>query len=167
MKVKKPSYRRVIPFVLIFFIILSIILLITSIKKTIQTQSLSTLTIRTPTQTHTINIEIVDSPRKRAQGLMYRTSLEQNTGMLFVFPHEQQQTFWMKNTLIPLDIIFINKNLEITEIVTANPCYKDPCTRYTSYFPAQYVLELNAGFSQRNNLSQGDRIFLDMLCCMT
>ncbi len=161
MRVKKLSFRSITPFVLIFFIILSTMLLITSIKKTTQTQPLQTLTIQTQTKTLLIDIEIANTPRKRAQGLMYRPSLEQNTGMLFVFPREQQQTFWMKNTLIPLDILFINTNLEIIEIITAQPCSHNPCFYYTSSLPARYVLELNAGFSQRNNLSQSDRIIVN------
>ena len=80
-------------------------------------------------------------------------------GMLFVYDDEQPRRFWMKDTLIPLDIIFINKNEEIVTIHHAIPCKKDPCTIYGSE-PAQYVLEVNYDLTAQNNISVGAAVNL-------
>src|SRR3989344_4541488 len=74
-----------------------------------------------------INVEIADDNEERMKGLMFRERLDENAGMLFVFEDEQYQAFWMKNTLIPLDIIFIGKNLEIVDIENAVPCKTGDC----------------------------------------
>ena len=67
--------------------------------------------------------------------------------MLFIFQQERPQSFWMKNTLIPLDMIFISADLVIVDITTMNPCKTDPCPDYTSKQPARYCLEVNAGYA--------------------
>lgn len=105
-----------------------------------------------------IKVEIADSELEREKGLMYRESLDENSGMLFIFPDSKTRGFWMKNTLIPLDILFIDDSLKIVDIKTAIPCYSEPCAIYTSNLPAKYVLEVNSGFSKHNNLSIGERI---------
>ena len=90
---------------------------------------------------------------------MFRSHLNESSGMLFVFPDEQKRRFWMKNTLMPLDIIFISSNFTIVDIKqNFAPCQTDPCETYTSKEPAQYVLEVNAGFVDRNNVSIGNHI---------
>ena len=99
-----------------------------------------------------INAEIADDNEERTRGLMFRKILDENSGMLFVFDDEDFQTFWMKNTLIPLDIIFIDKNFRIVDIKNAAPCEKDPCSMYQSSMPAKYVLEVNSRFSDKNNI---------------
>lgn len=103
-----------------------------------------------------IKVEIVDTELERERGLMYRESLQENSGMLFVFPDSEIRSFWMKNTLIPLDIIFINENLEIVDIKNAIPCSSEPCILYTSNLPIKYVLEVNSGFSEENNIAIGE-----------
>lgn len=104
-----------------------------------------------------IKVEIADTPEKRTQGLMHRQSLK--GGMLFIFEEEKTRSFWMKNTLIPLDIIFINKNLKIIDIQQAIPC-KDNCISYISKQPAQYVLEVNHNYTIENNIKVSDNVKL-------
>ena len=103
-------------------------------------------------------VEIADDNLEREQGLMFREMLDQNNGMLFIFENESYQTFWMKNTLIPLDIIFIDKNYGIVDIKNAIPCEKDPCSLYKSTKPSKYVLEVNGNFIAKNSIRIEDRV---------
>jgi uncharacterized membrane protein (UPF0127 family) len=90
---------------------------------------------------------------------MFRENLEWNRGMLFVFDEERTLSFWMKNTLIPLDMLFIDADLRIIDVKeNVPPCKEDPCPSYTSEQPAKYVLEVNSGFALKNNLEIGDMI---------
>lgn len=107
-----------------------------------------------------VNVGIADDSQERAKGLMFRERLDENSGMLFIFENEEYETFWMKNTLIALDIIYIDKNLKIVDIKHAVPCKEEPCNLYTSSKPAKYVLEVNENFTAKNNLKPGDKIIL-------
>ena len=107
-----------------------------------------------------LNVEIADDNEKRMKGLMFREKLNDNEGMLFVFDNEQNQTFWMKNTLIPLDIIFIDKDFRIVGIKNAFPCKEDLCSLYKSLKPAKYVLEVNGNLTIKNEIEVGNRIIL-------
>jgi hypothetical protein len=79
--------------------------------------------------------------------------------MLFIFEDERILSFWMKNTQIPLDMIFASANGTITEIkYDVEPCLTDPCPTYPSEHPNKYVLEVNAGFSDENHIQVGDRL---------
>lgn len=103
-------------------------------------------------------IEVADSPEARAKGLMFRSSLADDSGMLFVFDEDSSRNFWMKNTLIPLDMIFINSDLRVVEIKhNVLPCEEDPCPSYKSE-PAMYVLEVNAGLAEKNNIEVGSLV---------
>ena len=102
--------------------------------------------------------EVADEPDEWAKGLMYRTSLDENKGMLFVFEEENFYVFWMKNTLIPLDMIWIGDDKTIVDITTAEPCEKEPCQEYTPEEIAQYVLEVNKGFAEKNGIKVGDKV---------
>ena len=84
-----------------------------------------------------INVEIADSFEERAKGLMFREFLDENAGMLFVFDQDDYLSFWMKNTLIPLDMIFISENFKIVDIKHAVPCKQDPCVSYKTITPAK------------------------------
>jgi uncharacterized membrane protein (UPF0127 family) len=87
---------------------------------------------------------------------MGETSLPKNEGMLFIFPSENKPEFWMKNTKIPLDIIFINDNDIIVYMVkNAPPCINDPCPLYKTTRNASKVLEINAGLSKKHNFKTG------------
>lgn len=104
----------------------------------------------------TIDIEIADNEQKTAQGLMYRSSMPQNAGMLFLMPTEDIQGFWMRNTYIPLDMIFVNGKMEIVTIHrNTTPMLE---SSYISTAPALYVVEVNAGFCSKNSINEGDKI---------
>ncbi|MFA5857008.1 MAG: DUF192 domain-containing protein [Candidatus Pacearchaeota archaeon] len=106
-----------------------------------------------------IYLDIADTPSKRSIGLMYREKLDENMGMLFIFEKDMNHTFWMKNTLIPLDMIFIDSNKQIVDIISnATPCKSDPCKTYSSKYPNKYVLEINVMQSEYNNLKIGDKV---------
>ena len=101
-------------------------------------------------------VEIADSPAKRELGLQYRRELAENRGMLFLFADERELSFWMKNTPIALDMIFINRNHEIVGIVEqAVPFSLD--SRSVSA-PSRFVLEINGGLSRRHGIRPGDRV---------
>ena len=102
-------------------------------------------------------VEIATTPSQLSRGLSNRKELCQNCGMLFVFPNSQILTFWMKDTLIPLDMIFIDQNKKIVNIVTAK--VGDLSIKYSTT-PALYCLELNAGKALELNLKNGDSIEL-------
>lgn len=106
----------------------------------------------------TLNVQIADDNNERARGLMFAESLDENAGMFFVFEKEVYQTFWMKNTLIPLDMIFIDEELKIADIKYATPCSQDPCALYKSKAPAKYVLEVNGNFTIKNSIRPGNKI---------
>ncbi|MFA3783746.1 DUF192 domain-containing protein [Melioribacteraceae bacterium 4301-Me] len=103
-----------------------------------------------------IDIEIADTDEKRELGLMYRDKMEENRGMLFIFPQETYQSFWMKNTIIPLDMIFINANKEIIKIQKNTIPYSEQS--YSSEKPAKYVIEVNAGYCDRHGIKEGNKI---------
>ena len=86
-----------------------------------------------------VKAEIADTQEKRERGLMFREHLGENKGMFFAFDNEGTYAFWMKNTLIPLDIIFISKDLNVVEIIHAEPCEEDPCKTYETTKYAKYV----------------------------
>ncbi len=95
------------------------------------------------------DVDIAQTPQEREYGLMNRTSLPQLSGMLFTFEQEGIYTFWMKDTLIPLDMIWINSGLEITYIAEADPCTDDPCPVFNKEKTASYVLEINKWLSKK------------------
>lgn len=101
-------------------------------------------------------VEIADTPSKREMGLQYRRDLAADRGMIFLFPAESQQSFWMKNTPLPLDMIFINGDRKIVGIVEQTvPFSLDP--RSVSA-PSQFVLEINGGLSKRHGIKAGDAV---------
>ena len=104
----------------------------------------------------TVQVEVVDTPDTRARGLMYRRDLPADGGMLFVFPSEAEQQFWMKSTPLPLDMVFIGKELRIVGIVAnTRPFTATPQGVGT---PSQYVLEVHAGFCAGHGIATGDRV---------
>ena len=104
----------------------------------------------------TIDIEIADKVETRTQGLMYRKSMKENAGMLFIFDEPEMQRFWMKNTPLPLDILFIDQDLKIVTIQKNTIPFSEEGVPSTA--PAKYVLELNAGYSDGYKLKVGDYI---------
>lgn len=106
-------------------------------------------------QTHCFSIEIADTLASRQQWLMNREYLAQNAGMLFVFDAPGSYGFWMKNTLIPLDIIRLDENLLVVDTATMTPCLSDPCPTYNHQWIATYALEINAGLLEKYAIQQG------------
>lgn len=112
---------------------------------------------------HTFDIEIADTPEKRALGLMNRTKLAENSGMLFIFGDEGVHGFWMKDTLIPLDLIHIN-NGEVVEIIeNLSPCDTNKeeftiCPSYPASTRSKYSLEINAGTVEKLGIKVGDKV---------
>lgn len=103
-----------------------------------------------------LDIEIADTDYETQTGLMYRDELGIQQGMLFVFPEEAMHSFYMKNTKIPLDLIFIDRNLRVASIrENAQPLNE---TGLSSQLPVQYVLEVNAGLAGRWGIQAGDSI---------
>ena len=102
------------------------------------------------------SVEIASTPEEIERGLMYRKSLCQTCGMLFSFPDSQKRSFWMKNTPIPLDIIFIDENYKVLNIAKNTTPYSTESL--FSEGKVRYVLEVNAGWSAKNNLKKGDLI---------
>ena len=106
--------------------------------------------------TRKIDIEIADEDVKRAQGMMWRRSMSDSQGMLFIFDKEEPRSFWMKNTYIPLDIIYVNSLMEIVSIRHNTKPFEE--WSIPSEYPAQYVVEVIAGFCYNYNIEAGDRI---------
>jgi len=103
-----------------------------------------------------IPVELAVTPEARTRGLMYRRDLPSNGGMLFVFPQESLQRFWMRNTPLPLDLIFITAAHTVAGVVAdARPFSEDMLGVST---PSQYVLEVHAGFAARHRIAAGDAV---------
>jgi uncharacterized membrane protein (UPF0127 family) len=105
-----------------------------------------------------VALEVVNTPATRERGMMYRTSLAEDHGMLFVFPDEAVQSFWMKNTLIPLDMLFIARDGRIVGIA-ADAVPLSTGMRSVGV-PSLYVLEVNGGWAARHGVRAGDRVEL-------
>lgn len=104
----------------------------------------------------TLDIEFAESEYETQTGLMYRKSMEDHQGMLFIFPDERMHSFYMKNTEFPLDIIFLKADLTIASFQeNAQPMNE---TGLSSLVPVQYVLEVNAGLAEQWLLEVGDKI---------
>lgn len=109
--------------------------------------------------THVVEVEVCANAASRTRGMMWRTSLEQGKGMLFIFANEQPLSFWMRNTLIPLDMIFIAKDLKVTGIVSqAEP--KTLTSRGVNT-PSLYVLEVPGGWADKAGIKVGGEVKLE------
>jgi uncharacterized protein len=105
----------------------------------------------------TIGLEVAATPMEQQIGLMARTSLAQDRGMLFPFNPARGVNFWMKNTLIPLDIIYLYQGV-VEEIHSAPPCASEPCPTYPSKTTIDQVIELGVGQAEALGLKVGDRL---------
>ena len=110
---------------------------------------------------HRYTIEIAADDASREHGLMDRTHMDADHGMLFVFDDDAMRAFWMKNTKIPLDMLFFDADRHLLSVQhDVPPCTADPCPAYSSGAPARYVLELNAGQASKLGLTPGDEFQL-------
>jgi hypothetical protein len=106
-----------------------------------------------------IAAELAVTGEERARGLMFREKVQPDQGMLFVFDDEGVYPFWMKNTLVPLDILWLGRDRRIVHIAAdVPPCKADPCPSYDPEVPASFVLELRAGGAKARGLKLGDRL---------
>lgn len=103
-----------------------------------------------------IDIEIAENDDKRTSGLMDRLNMKEDQGMLFLFPYETIQSFWMKNTVIPLDLIFVNREKVIVTIL--KDAVPFDTSQYPSTKPASQVVEVNAGYTDLYGITVGDKI---------
>lgn len=114
------------------------------------------VTIQRPSGPYRVQAEVATTPSQRSRGLMFRKTLPKGRGMLFLFPHAEQQVFWMKNTLIPLDMVFIQADRRILGIVhEATPKTLDQ--RYV-LGASQFVLELPGGEAKAQGLKAGQKV---------
>ncbi len=116
--------------------------------------ALRTGTLQVGSQSSTV--EFASTPEQRQVGLMNRPALAQDAGMLFVFPDDQQRSFWMRNTLIPLSIAYIDAQFKILNIEDMQAL--DDQTFHLSQGPARYALEVNQGWFANNNIKPGDMV---------
>lgn len=125
----------------------------------------STVTLRSPdgAETVSVNVEVADSPKEHEKGLMGRTSLDPETGMLFVFKEPNILRFWMKDTKIPLDILFFDEGGSFVNYLAMDPCTSDPCTIYPSAALSSYALEVNKGFRDQHKIGVGWSINVDQI----
>ena len=106
---------------------------------------------------HCVLAELAVTPAERARGLMFRDRLDADRGMLFVFPRLDFWSFWMKNTKIPLDMIWLNERREVVSMATrVPPCTTPHCPTYPPLQKALYVLEIQAGLAEKWGLKAGD-----------
>jgi len=109
-----------------------------------------------------VRVELATDAASREHGLMGRTRLASDHGMLFVFPDAQPRWFWMKDTLIPLDILYFDGNRKLVSMqLDVPPCKAEPCATYPSDAPARYVLELAAGEARHMGARVGDVLAID------
>lgn len=112
-------------------------------------------------QQHPVYVAIANTAEQRELGLMFRRELGPDQGMLFVYADQRPRSMWMKNTLIALDVLFVAADARIAAVLkNLPPCRKDPCRIYDSQIPAQYMLELPAGFSDRHGIGVGQKLGL-------
>lgn len=109
----------------------------------------------------TVSVEIVNTPALRERGLMYRNELGANAGMLFLFPQDEDLQFWMKNTPLPLDMVFIDAAGTVVGMVTNARPFSTQARGIGK--PSRYVLEVHAGFCAQHGIAAGDRVdFVDV-----
>ncbi|MDO8634449.1 MAG: DUF192 domain-containing protein [archaeon] len=105
-----------------------------------------------------ISIERATTPQEQARGLMFRESISDDGGMLFIFPNEGRRFFWMKNVSFPIDMLWLDGEKKVAGITSAKPCASDPCQTYPSPEGVKYVVEVAGGFSKKNGVVVGTQV---------
>ncbi len=106
-------------------------------------------------------LELVETEQEKAQGLMFRNRLEDDHGMLFIYHKDVKPSFWMKNTFLSLDILFLAKDGTLVDIFEqVPPCPMKPCPTYTPSVLCRYVLEVKGGYAAQYHIRKGDRVEL-------
>ena len=107
-----------------------------------------------------MRVEIAETEQQRQRGLMGRTSLDDDSGMLFTWPQDTDTSFWMKDTPLPLTIAFISSDGEIVRVFDMEPCAADPCPIYDPRLSYRMALEVKQGTLERLGVRTGDRVRL-------
>ncbi|MEX0406648.1 DUF192 domain-containing protein [Aquibium sp. LZ166] len=115
------------------------------------------LVVETDAGAKSFAVEIADEPEERRRGLMFRERLPESQGMLFVFEQTQPLGFWMMNTILPLDLLFISEDGEVRAILQGEPYSTDTISPGPDE-PGRFVLELNAGTAEAQGIEVGDRL---------
>lgn len=122
----------------------------------------STLPTITFPDGYVIRVEVAANDELRAQGLMYRDRMAEDHGMIFLFARSGVYPFWMKNTLIPLDMLWIDEQHRVVHAkYGVPPCQADPCPSYDPEVPARYVLEVNGGIARKHGVVAGNTLKFD------
>jgi uncharacterized membrane protein (UPF0127 family) len=129
---------------------------ITALVLGVTAATAESLVIHTGSSAYKVEVEVVATPETRAQGLMFREALAPNAGMLFIYPGEQPVSFWMKNTLIPLDMLFLKADGSIVHI--AHSAVPHDETPIDSGAAVKAVLEVKGGTAQALGIKEGDRV---------
>ena len=146
-------YHYAIIFVVVFFLIILLLFLYT--QYSVNRKQITI--INSEGQKIIVDAEIADDIAKRSRGLMFRESLGENQGMLFVFGSEGKYGFWMVNTTIPLDAIHIDSKGNVVDVIAMDPCKSlTKCPVYKPEAEALYVLEVNQGFASANKIEKGN-----------
>lgn len=135
----------------------------TSETKIAQSSQKLPISAKTTISQEEIALEVAQTPKEQALGLMFRESLPDNRGMLFPFAEPQIARFWMKNVEISLDMIFLYKGEVKAIAANVPPCSDDPCPVYGPNSPIDQVLELRGGRAEELNLKIGDRLLIEFL----
>lgn len=110
----------------------------------------------------TVRLDLALTPEEIANGLMFRPSLPPDRGMLFLFTEERYPSFWMKNTLIPLDLVFLDPAGGVVDVIPdVQPCAADPCPTYSPDASALAVLELGAGGARKHGVEPGTTLLFE------
>jgi uncharacterized protein len=149
-------FKKTLIEVVVVFAVLIVLLLI--LNYFVDEQEETIVIVNAQLAGQDIVLEVADNPFSRAIGLSKREHLQENHGMIFIYDDEVEElSFWMKDTLIPLDMLFLNKELEIVRIFeNVAICEEDPCPLYTYDGLALYVIELNAGWVGKYDVKEGD-----------
>jgi hypothetical protein len=106
----------------------------------------------------TVRLEVAADPAARARGLMDRTEVQEGTGMVFLYPRDVAEAYWMKNTLVPLSIAFVAADGRVVSVAEMTPCTADPCPSYPPAGQYRYAVELPAGAFEAAGVGEGDKV---------
>jgi len=106
----------------------------------------------------TVRLEVAADPDARARGLMGRTEVPSGSGMVFLYPVDVRESFWMKDTLVPLSIAFVAADGRVVSVAEMTPCQADPCPTYAPAGPYRYAVELAAGAFPAAGVGAGDQV---------
>jgi hypothetical protein len=121
--------------------------------------AMPTVVLHASGRTVRVQVEVVRTAADRARGLMHRRELPAHRGMLFIFERQEIQSFWMQNTYIPLDMIFIDEAMRVVGVVENAAPLTTESRKVAS--PSRFVLEVNGGFSKQNKIGPGTRVVFE------